>query len=136
MSLVKIRSAFEVAVNAITPTIPTAYENINYTPSNGVDYQELYLLPAINEDISIESSDFVSKGIFQITLKYKTGRGSYDIATRADLYVKSFKTGRKLIKDDVTVIVMDTPKVINLGTSGDRIIYAISINYRAYITVL
>ena len=46
MSLISIRSALEVALNAMTPSVSTAPENAPFTPVAGTPYQKLYLMPA------------------------------------------------------------------------------------------
>ena len=130
--MIEIKQAFENKINSITPTIQTAYENVTFTPTAGVPYQELYLIPATNDNIFIDGEGFISYGIFQITLKYPTGKGTKDISDRVKLYLDNFKSGDNLVQGGITTNILNTPKVVSLGTSGDRIIYAISINYQAF----
>jgi len=131
--MIKIRQAFEVAVNAITPLIATKYENMSFTPTVGVPYQELYTIPADKSHLFVDDAGYKDTGIFQITLKYPSGTGMGVIMARADLYVTSFKVGTKLKKDDVTVHITDTPDITVLGVNGDRFTVAVSINYKSYI---
>ena len=128
--MLNARLAFEEAINAINPTIATAYENVSFTPTSGVPYQELYDIPASNNHLFIDNSDFEGLGIFQITLKYPSGAGMKTVSNRAELYVSSFPVGRKLTKNGDTITVLQTPKVNNLGVDGDRVIVAVSINYK------
>ena len=128
--MLNARLAFEEAINAISPTIATAYENVSFTPSSGVPYQELYDIPASNDHLFTNSSEFEGLGIFQITLKYPSGKGTKDVSNRAELYVSSFPCGRKLTKNGDTITVLQTPKVNNLGVDGDRYVVAVSINYK------
>ena len=130
--MIEIKQAFENKINSITPTIQTAYENVTFTPTAGVPYQELYLIPATNDNIFVSGDGFISYGIFQITLKYPTGKGTKDILDRVRLYLGNFKSGDNLVQDGITINILNTPKFVNLGMSGDRIIYAISINYQAF----
>ena len=130
--MIEVKIAFETKINSITPTIQTAYENVTFTPTAGVPYQELYLIPATNDNIFIDGEGFVSYGIFQVNLKYPTGKGTKDILDRVKLYLDNFKSGDNLVQGGITTNILNTPKVVNLGTSGDRIIYAISINYQAF----
>ena len=129
--MLNTRLAFEEAINAISPTIATAYENVSFTPSSGVPYQELYDIPASNEHLFIDNSEFEGLGIFQITLKYPSGAGMKTVSNRAELYVSSFPVGTKLTKNEEVITVLQTPKVNNLGVDGDRVIVAISINYKS-----
>ena len=129
----KAKLAFEEAINAITPTIATAYENVSFTPTINVPYQELYDIPSNNDHLFINSANYEALGVFQITLRYPSGKGTKDVSNRAELYVSSFPVGTKLTKDGVTVIVTDTPDVTHLGVNGDRYSVAVSINYKVYI---
>lgn len=129
--MLNTRLAFEEAINAISPTIATAYENVSFTPSSGVPYQELYDIPASNDHLFMDNSEFEGLGIFQITLKYPSGAGMKTVSNRAELYVSSFPVGTKLTKNGEVITVLQTPKVNNLGVDGDRVIVAISINYKS-----
>lgn len=129
--MLNARLAFEEAINAISPTIATAYENVSFTPSSGVPYQELYDIPASNDHLFIDNSEFEGLGIFQITLKYPSGAGMKAVSNRAELYVSSFPVGRKLTKNGDIITVIQTPKVNNLGVDGDRVVVAVSINYKS-----
>ena len=130
--MIEVKQAFENKINSISPTIQTAYENVTFAPTAGVPYQELYLIPATNDNIFIDGDGFVSYGIFQINLKYPAGKGTKDSLDRVKLYLDNFKSGDNLVQGGITTNILNTPKVVNLGTSGDRIIYAISINYQAF----
>ena len=129
--MLNTRLAFEEAINAISPTIATAYENVSFTPSSGVPYQELYDIPASNDHLFMDNSEFEGLGIFQITLKYPSGAGMKTVSNRAELYVSSFPVGAKLTKNGEVITVLQTPKVNNLGVDGDRVIVAVSINYKS-----
>ena len=130
--MLNTRLAFEEAINAISPTIATAYENVSFTPSSGVPYQELYDIPASNDHLFMDNAEFECLGIFQITLKYPSGKGAKDVSNRAELYVSSFPVGTILTKGTTKVHIIQTPKVNILGVDGDRYVVAVSINYKSY----
>lgn len=130
--MIEIKTAFELAMNSITPTIATAYENTPFIPTNNVPYQELYLIPSMNDNIFIDNAGFISYGIFQITLKYPTGKGTKDILDRIKLYLDNFQSGKNLTQGGITVNVLNTPSVKNAGVVGDRLVYILSINYQAF----
>lgn len=128
----QIKQLFETKISSITPTIETAYEGVVFTSTNGTPYQELYIIPAINEAPYINETLHYEKGIFQITLKYPTGTGTGATLDRVSLYMDNFFSGMSLTKDDVKVSVINAPKIVNLGANGDRLVYVISINYKAH----
>lgn len=129
--MLNARLAFEEAINAITPTIATEYENVSFTPTVNVPYQSLYDIQSSNDHLFINNSEFESLGIFQITLRYPSGQGSAAASNRAELYVTSFPIGKKLTKNGEIITILQTPKVTNLGVSGDRYSVAVSINYKS-----
>ena len=107
-----------------------------YTPTAGKEYQELYYLPAINDSQNIDNPDYFNRGIFQITLKYPNKQGLSKILDKCDLYVNAFAKGTKFTFQGITIAITETPTIINLGNESDRVVYAISINYKAYVDLL
>lgn len=137
MSQKKVNLGFINKINLIAPTIDTVLEGTaSYTPTAGKEYQELYYLPAINDSQNIDNPDYFNRGIFQITLKYPNKQGLSKILDRCDLYVNAFAKGTKFTFQGITIATTETPTIVNLGNESDRVVYAISINYKAYIDLL
>lgn len=130
--MIEIKTAFEIKLNSITPIIATAYENVPFTPTSNVPYQELSLLPSYNDSEYINDKQYISYGLVQITLKYPTTKGSKDILDRVKLYMNNFVRGDTLTNGGISIKIRSTPVAVNLGTIGDRYVYAISINYKAF----
>ena len=131
--MLEIKQAIEIKLNSILPVIQTSYENSPFTPTTGTPYQEVTFLLAYNDNAFIDNSGYLSYGLVQILLKYPTGSGSNAILSRVKLYLDNFKSGTILTKDGIETNIQGTPTVKNLGVVGDRICYAISINYMAHI---
>ena len=137
MSQKKVNLGFINKINSIIPTIDTVLEGTaSYTPTAGKEYQELYYLPAINDSQNIDNPDYFNRGIFQITLKYPNKQGLSKILDRCDLYVNAFAKGTKFTFQGITIAITETPNIVNLGNESDRVVYAISINYKAYVDLL
>ena len=130
--MIEIENAFRIKLNTISPVIATAYENVPFNPTNNVPYQELSLLPSYNDSEYINDKQYVSYGLVQITLKYPTTKGSKDILDRVKLYMNNFVRGDTLTNGGISIKIRSTPVAVNLGTIGDRYVYAISINYKAF----
>lgn len=130
--MIEIQNAFSIKLNSINPTIATAYENVPFTPTSNVPYQELSLLPSYNDSEYINDKQYISYGLVQITLKYPTTKGSKDILDRVKLYMNNFVRGDTLTNGGISIKIRSTPVAVNLGTIGDRFVYAISINYKAF----
>ena len=137
MSQKKVNLGFINKINSITPTIDTVLEGTaSYTPTAGKEYQELYYLPAINDSQNIDNPDYFNRGIFQITLKYPNKQGLSKILDRCDLYVNAFAKGTSFTFQGLTIATTETPTVVNLGNESDRVVYVVSINYKAYVDLL
>lgn len=130
--MIEIKKSFEIAISSIIPVIQTAYENVSFTPTNGIPYQELTLIPAYNDNPFIDNSGYISYGIFQVKLFYPTSSGTKDILDRIKLYLDFFTSGKNLTQSGITINVLNTPSVKNAGVVGDRLVYILSINYQAF----
>lgn len=137
MSQKKVNLGFINKINSIIPTIDTVLEGTaSYTPTDGKEYQELYYLPAINDSQNIDNPDYFNRGIFQITLKYPNKQGLSKILDKCDLYVNAFAKGTKFTFQGITIAITETPTIVNLGNESDRVVYVVSINYKAYVDLL
>jgi hypothetical protein len=129
--VLEIKRCFETKIGTVTPTISTAYEGVAFNPTVNVPYQQLFLLPAGNEDEYINETNYKAYGIFQITLKYPLLKYK-DMLDRVKLYLDTFPRATTMTNNNIKVKVKNTPIVRNLGQDADRLVYVISINYEAF----
>lgn len=77
MSKRQIRTAFESRLNAWansqSPAIPTAWENISFTPAK--PYLRAFLVPASTDSIDLEGKHRMYTGIFQVNIVGEPGKG-------------------------------------------------------------
>ena len=64
MALVEIRTALETKLNALTPTIATAWENVPLTPVVGTAYQQVNLMIADTLNPTLGGNHYRVKGTF------------------------------------------------------------------------
>lgn len=111
MSLVAIRAALEVQLNAMTPALPTAFENANFTPpAAGAPYQAVNLLPA-EPDNNVFGPNFQQRGLLQVTLSYPQAAGPAAAAARAELIRAQFPRGLSVTAGGITATIEKTPEV-------------------------
>lgn len=134
MSLVLVRSALEVALAAMSPSLPTAYENRPYTPVNGTAYQRVHLMPA--DPLSMEMSQRLHReqGFLQVTLCYPLGGGSGAAAARAELIRSTFYAGRTFTSGSINVTIDGTPSVLPADTEADFFILPVRIRFYSHVT--
>lgn len=111
MALVEIRTALETKLNALTPTLATAWESVPFTPVVGTAYQQVNLMMADTLNPTLGGDHYRIKGFMQVLLCYPPNTGAKTAATRADLLVNYFKRGTSLTSGGITVIIDKTPSI-------------------------
>jgi len=111
MALVEIRTALETKLNALTPTLATAWESVPFTPIVGTAYQQVNLMIADTLNPTLGGTHYRIKGFMQVLLCYPPNAGAKTAATRADLLVNHFKRGTSLTSSGITVIIDKTPSI-------------------------
>ncbi len=119
MSTVSIRQALEAAVNGISPTISTAWENVPFKPVAGTNYQAIWVKFA-NPENNEYGSVHRELGFMQVDLMYGLETGTLASQLRAELIRTTFFRGASFVKDGVTVIINATPSIIDGHVDGDR----------------
>lgn len=124
-----IRSALEVALNAMSPSLSSAWENAPFTPVTGTAYQKVQLLFAepVNSEFGRNHREL---GYMQVTLFYPLLVGAALPAARAELIRSTFYRGAAFTSSGVTVTVSNTPEVSPGSVDGDR--FAIPVKVRFF----
>jgi len=133
MSIIKIRAALETALNNITPSIETAWENVPFTPTIGTPFQKCYLLLS-EPDNSEYSTNYHAFGYMQIDLFYPLNNGSIDAMTRAELIRDTFKRGNSYNNNGIYVIIERTPEITPAYNDGEFYIIPVKVRFFAHIT--
>lgn len=126
MALVEIRTALETKLNALTPTLATAWESVPFTPVVGTAYQQVNLIIADTLNPTLGGTHYRIKGFMQVLLCYPPNAGAKTAATRADLLVNHFKRGTSLTSSGITVIIDKTPSIAPALIDG--VIYKIPVS--------
>ena len=135
MTVALIRKALETRLAAITPAMPTAFENVAFTPTAGVTYQRSNLLPNTPDDAQIGSKVYFERGVYQVTICAPAGSGPATAEARAQLVKDAFKRGTSLVEGAITVIIMNAPSVSSAMIDGDRYCIPISMRYQCQVVV-
>lgn len=131
MSIKNIAGALESRLAALTPTLPTAYENVPFTPTVGQAYQAVHLLVNKPLGMSISGADSQERGIFQITLNYPQGTGRGAAQDRAELVKQHFKPYQALTSGAAKVEIIDPVHVAQGRADGEYWSIPISVYWRA-----
>lgn len=132
MSLVAIRAALEVALNAMSPTVAYAWENAPYVPVSGTPYARVTLLAAepANPEISRYHRE---QGFMQVDLAYPLNAGPAAATTRAELIRSTFYRGASFTASGVTATVEKTPEIMPGRVEDDRFVIPVRIPFYSHI---
>lgn len=112
MSAVAIRAALEVAISAMSPALPTAYENAPYVPTTGTAWQRVNIVHADPRPLEQGGKLHEEPGFLQVTLFYPPNTGPAAAEARAELIRSTFKHGSQFTASGVTVTVSNTPSIV------------------------
>lgn len=129
MSIITARTLLEVRLNAITPSLSTAWENVLFTPVAGTPYQRVNLLISDVKNPCINDKMFETVGFLQVMLSYPIATGTKAAYTRAELIQESFYSGLQLTSGAVKVLVYKTPQIAPAIINGDRYEIPVSIYF-------
>ena len=120
MSIASVRTSLEAKLNAMTPSLAIAWQNVGYTPVTGTPYQACFLLPAIPSNPTLGDGFYREQGIFQVSLFYPLLAGAQAAEARAQLIRTTFKRGTVMISGSVSVLVDTTPEIGQGRANDDR----------------
>jgi hypothetical protein len=133
MSAIKIRTALETALAAMSPVIQTAYENVPFTPpAQSVPFQVCHILLA-EPDNSTYGREHQELGYMQVRLMYPLNAGSSAAMTRAELIRATFYRGATFVSSGVSVIIQRTPEILPASVEDQR--YTVIVRVRFYANI-
>jgi len=131
MSIASVRTALETKLNAISPALATAWQNVGYTPVTGTPYQACYLMPATPDNPTLGDGFYREQGILQVSLFYPLQAGPQTAETRASLIRATFKRGTAMTSGSVKVLIDRTPEIGQGRVDDDRWMIPVKIRWSA-----
>lgn len=132
MSITAIRAALWNELVAITPKLPTAYQNGDFTIPTG-PYQVAWLLMARPDRVEMSGRIRREQGIFQIDLKYPAKGGPGLTDARAELIQSAFHDGRTIIGAGVTIHISGPPEIGTGRNEDDRFVVPVKVPFHSNI---
>jgi hypothetical protein len=131
MSIVNIRAALETRLNAISPSIATAWESVPYTPVTGTPYQQVNLAVSDTQNPTLGDGMYRVIGFLQVLLCYPPGTGPKAASARAELIRNQFQRGLGLSSGGTDVLIDRTPTIAPAIIDGDRYRLPVTIYFSA-----
>lgn len=110
MSIAAIQSALEKRLLTLTPQLPTAWENVTFTPPSSM-WQRVNHLINVPRDLALERTLRMDRGIFQVTVHAPINTGRLAAMQRAELIRDHFAPVLMLTEGAVRVDIVDTPRI-------------------------
>jgi hypothetical protein len=127
------RNALERHLAEMPGNLPTAFENVRFTPEDGVAYQRCGMLWDSPIDGTMGRKLKKIGGIMQVTLMFPEGRGTDDASAQAAKIVDLFKPPMVIQEGGLRVCVVDPTKVANGFPSDGRWAVPVSVPWHAYV---
>lgn len=137
MSLIAVRAALETTLAAISPALPTAWEN-TAPQTSGTEarpvapYQAVYMLPGQPYNVEI-GPRYTEQGYMQVSLFYPLGAGPNAATTRAMAIRAAFPFASTHTASGVTVLVTNTPEIGPARTEDDLYFLPVRVRFEAQI---
>ena len=132
MSLAAIRIALETALDAMSPSIQTAWENMPYQPVVGTPYQAVYMLTATPDNREI-GAGYTEQGILQVNLFYPLDAGPAAALARAELIRATFPYAATFTATSGSVLITQTPEIAPARIEDDRYLVPVKIRFESYV---
>jgi hypothetical protein len=130
VSQTAISNALETRLDALTPTLLTAWENVNFI-STADAYQSVTVLFAKPENPVFGDNFNRQRGMMIVELVYPLGSGRKDALARAELTKNWFPRGLSLTDDGVTTVIEETPEIAKGGVASDKYVIYVKIRFFA-----
>lgn len=143
-ALVSIRAALETAIDAMTPSISTGFENQDFQPPEITDdedweeyfFDELYSAYQMVHILFAEPSNATygsahqEQGYVQIRLMYPPQLGTAGITARAELIRSTFYRGASFTDGGYTVVISRTPEIMPGQNEDGRFAQVVKIPFQ------
>lgn len=129
-----IRQALESRLSDLDPTFETAWENVDFAPTDN-PFQAPTHLFAEPDDRGFRDSPYKQLGIFTITLAYPTNQGAADADVKADDIRDWFSRGSSINTEnnEFSIVIDRTPEVTGGEVQESRYIVRVRVRWYAYI---
>ena len=128
MSILKAQIAVEKHLETLSPSVPTAYEGVNFEPPSGSLYQRIQY--QINSPTDPTFGKYFHRENIQVQIFVCApldGTGTGAAIQRAELIRDHFEKGTTLTEAGIRSHVLRTPQITGTIVTSDRLVVPILI---------
>lgn len=126
MAILEIKRAAERHLLGLSPSVPTAYEGVSFTPPSTI-YQRVQVQPRRIEDPVLGAGFHREIVSFQVFVVSPVNQGTAEAISRAELIRDRFKKGTSLLESNIRIHILSTPQIAGASVQQDRIIVPVLI---------
>lgn len=130
MAIVEIKKACERHLASMTPSVPTAFENVEFKPPDSL-YQVTRFNIQQPTDPVLGTGFYREQATLQVFVCGKTNKGTAEVLARAELIRQRFKKGTMLLENNIRIHVLTTPQISGVSVTQDRVICPVLISLTA-----
>lgn len=121
MAIIEIKRAAERHLNNLTPSVPTAWEGVSFTPTE-ILYQRVQFNIRPPTDPVLGTGFHREQMTMQVFVVGPINKGTAEIINRAELIRNHFSKGLTMLEDGIRIHVLNTPQVTGTSVASDRVI--------------
>jgi hypothetical protein len=121
MAIIEIKRAAERKLQALTPSIPIAWESVSFEPPVGL-YQRVQFTIQTPDDPVLGTGFHRERLQMQVFVIGAGNKGTSEVITHAELIREHFKKGLVLQEGNIKIHVLRTPQVAGTTIASERIV--------------
>ena len=121
MSVLITETALIKHLNALSPSLPTAYESVSFTVPNGL-YQRVQFRVSPPDDPVIGTGYYRERVELQIFVYGESNKGTGEVLQRAELLRQHFKKSTTLVEQGLYIHVLETPQIAGTQPIGTKVV--------------
>lgn len=121
MAIIEIKRAAERKLNALTPTLPTAWEGVSFNPPAGL-YQRVQFTIQSPDDPVLGVGFHRERMTMQVFVVGDSNKGTSEVITRAELIRAHFAKGLVLQEGNIKIHVLRTPQIAGNTVASERVV--------------
>jgi len=125
--ILNIKKAAERRLSLITPSVPTGYEAVEFTPPVDLMYQRCQFRIDTPDDPSLPVGFHREQVQMQVFICDIKGHGTGTAIARGELIRDTFKRGTSMIEGNTRIRILTTPQIGSAFISNDRVIVPVMI---------
>ena len=121
MAIIEIKRAAERKLNALTPSVPTAWESVSFEPPVGL-YQRVQFTIQSPDDPVLGTGFHRERISMQVFVVGAANKVTSEVITRAELIRTHFAKGLVLQEGNIKIHVLRTPQVAGTTVASERVV--------------